>query len=927
MNDLSKPSSEHAAIVYDWHLDIRSGGPTGYLANLKAGLEAHGNVSVQFITRSTAARTPKTVPSLFSEGSDLVVFYDDHEDFRKNLAEQDARILQTSLENLHQAAFSDEVAAEVLSSKAKLFHVHTTGDCIKLHNLLTLHGRRHAVQIALTSHTPEIPAREWADVGYAVHENPALAEAVFDLHRLRDQLAFGFADVLIFPTPEALEPYWATWPSFDADMRHKPIYFIATGAEPLLPSALADPRAYFGVHDRFVLSFLGRHNSIKGYDLLCSAGLEFLEATPEATVLIAGKPEPMMPPVHERWIEIGWTNTPQDVIAACDVFVLPNRLTFFDLVVLEVLSAGRIILASNTGGNRSFAGRSPGIVLFDDRADFLEKLRWLADLPLQTRARMAQANRALYEAEYTAQAFAARYVALVDKIQADLAPVPIGSLSGKPAGSVEVSVVVPVYNVADYLAQCLDSILAQDFPSFEVIVVDDGSTDACPTILSTYGGDPRVRIVRQDNAGLSSARNTGLGYVAGRYVCFIDSDDMIQPDFLATLHQRCENDGTDIAFCAIEIFDAERTNAHSTLHDEDDFFRNNAATRRIRMCLDTASRMFPSAWNKLYRTSLFADLRYPRGYLYEDNPVHFALMLRQTEVSYVKTPLYLHRDDRPDRISRQSNFRMLEVGHIACLVYSIIRSETNRDIAREFGTRLLQRLFWERFWSVKDEGVNLALSATLIYLADLFGADAQEAAVWHDSRIESDFLANKRRFIEQCSSFTGSRLRLPLNKSIRVEQVSLHAAGGFAPKGDTVRLKEDGSILVHPIANGLSIAEITGLSFYGDMDFNIVAALENARAVSVEVRAIMLHERVLEADRLRRLFEGAPVAGHATEWIRLEAEDHGLLSLQTRNLGPCATLYVASRGAEGRTDFAWLHVRRIVAARSKPRRVIAFAHG
>ena len=914
MMDLPLPESESFAIVYDWHLDIRAGGPTGYLANLKLGVEGQGLSSVEFITRQTPKRQPKVVSQLYAEGTELVSLHEDSVTRSESLAEVDGRNLLYSLENLHQARFSSEIEQAVLRSTATFFHVHTTGDCIKLHNLLTLIGRRHAVRIALTSHTPEAPAREWADVSYATHGNPALAEAIFDSHHLRDQLAFVFADVLIFPTPEALEPYDATWLTFRADMAHKPIYFVPTGAQPLPPSALKNPREHFGVQDRFVLSFLGRHNAVKGYDFLCSAGLDILRSHPKATFLIAGKPEPMMPPVHDRWIELGWTSTPQDVIAACDVFVLPNRLTYFDLVVLEVMSAGRIILASNTGGNRSFDGRSPGIVLFDGRDDFVNKVRWLAGLSAQARANLAATNRALYEAEFTAQAFAARYVALVSKIAADLAPAPIGGLAQDTDMGVDISVVVPVYNVENYLADCMNSVLAQDFPSFEVIVVDDGSTDRCPQILSSYAADPRVRIVRQDNAGLSAARNNGLSHVKGRYVCFIDSDDMIRPRFLSELYQRCEQDGTNIAFCAIEIFDAERSQVHSTLHDEDEFFRRNSGSV-IPMGLDTASRMFPSAWNKLYRTSLFANLRYPRGYLYEDNPVHFALMLQQAQISYVKLPLYRHRDDRPTRISRLSSFRMLEVGHIACLIYSLIRQETNQSLAREFGTQLLQRLFWERFWSVKGEMINLALTAALVYLADLFGVDERAATTFRDTRIEPEFLLNKRAFLSKRKEFNDNRLHVSPNEKISVAQRSLTLGGDFAKPGDSVQKKADGSILVHPVADGLTIAEISGLSFYGDITVDIMAALENDMAAPVELRAMLLHERVLDPRRLWRFFEAAPSAGHATGWVHMEAEDRTLLSLRSQGIGPCATLYIASRGAEGRVDYAWLHLRRIIVAR------------
>jgi hypothetical protein len=146
-------------------------------------------------------------------------------------------------------------------------------------------------------------------------------------------------------------------------------------------------------------------------------------------------------------------------------------------------------------------------------------------------------------------------------------------------------------------------------------------------------------------------------------------------------------------------------------------------------------------------------------------------------------------------------------------------------------------------------------------------------------------------------------------------QVSLDAHGNFSAQDTSVQEKEDGAVLVHPVTDGLTIAEISGLSFYGDMAFDFVVALENSEAASVEVRAIMVPEKILFASRLRQLFEASSISGFSTDWVRMDAEDRALLSLRTHDLGPCATLYIASRGAEGRVEFAWLHLRRIIAAR------------
>lgn len=97
-----------------------------------------------------------------------------------------------------------------------------------------------------------------------------------------------------------------------------------------------------------------------------------------------------------------------------------------------------------------------------------------------------------------------------------------------------VSVVIPAYNYAHYLRSCLASVLAQTHPVFEAIIVDDGSTDATPEVAAEYAHEPRVRYIRQENAGLAASRNTGIRHARFPFVAFLDADDWFMPDFLAT---------------------------------------------------------------------------------------------------------------------------------------------------------------------------------------------------------------------------------------------------------------------------------------------------------------------------------------------------------------------------------------------------------
>ncbi len=111
----------------------------------------------------------------------------------------------------------------------------------------------------------------------------------------------------------------------------------------------------------------------------------------------------------------------------------------------------------------------------------------------------------------------------------------------------EISVIVPVYNVSRFLSECLDSILAQTFENFELICVDDGSTDGSEKILDGYAlKDKRVRVIHKENGGYGSAMNVGMERAAGRYIAIVESDDMILPDFLETLYLKAAGDDLDI---------------------------------------------------------------------------------------------------------------------------------------------------------------------------------------------------------------------------------------------------------------------------------------------------------------------------------------------------------------------------------------------
>lgn len=117
-----------------------------------------------------------------------------------------------------------------------------------------------------------------------------------------------------------------------------------------------------------------------------------------------------------------------------------------------------------------------------------------------------------------------------------------------------VSVIIPVYQVEDYLNQCLDSVINQTYSNLEIIIVDDGSTDNCPALCDEWSEkDNRIRVIHKENGGLSDARNKGMQLATGEYIAFVDSDDWIASEMFERLLQAIQKDDSDIAACAVEM--------------------------------------------------------------------------------------------------------------------------------------------------------------------------------------------------------------------------------------------------------------------------------------------------------------------------------------------------------------------------------------
>ena len=203
----------------------------------------------------------------------------------------------------------------------------------------------------------------------------------------------------------------------------------------------------------------------------------------------------------------------------------------------------------------------------------------------------------------------------------------------------EISVIVPIYNAEFYLSRCIDSIIAQTFTDFALILVDDGSPDKCGDICEKYAEkDNRICVIHKNNGGLSDARNVGIDWTLNftncQWISFIDSDDWVHPQYLEKLISSVKETN-----CNISVVRYEKTTTSNK------YFFSNAIdyqvidTERF-YCSNSANATI--ACGKLYKISDFEIIRFPVGRLHEDEYTTYKILFKYTEIVYIDEPLYYY---------------------------------------------------------------------------------------------------------------------------------------------------------------------------------------------------------------------------------------------------------------------------------------------
>ena len=201
-----------------------------------------------------------------------------------------------------------------------------------------------------------------------------------------------------------------------------------------------------------------------------------------------------------------------------------------------------------------------------------------------------------------------------------------------------VSIIVPVYNVEEYLGRCVDSILGQTYKNLEVILVDDGATDSSGQICDGYAQrDSRVKVIHKENGGLSSARNAGIDVAAGAFLEFVDSDDWIEPDAVENLLQQALAHQVELVVGGrwdVRAETGEKTQGLCPVKNE--VISGQELVGRIFLWDNCDS----SACDKLFARRLFRQIRFPLGKVCEDVPIMYLIVLDAGRVAMLDRPIY-----------------------------------------------------------------------------------------------------------------------------------------------------------------------------------------------------------------------------------------------------------------------------------------------
>lgn len=387
------------------------GGPMGYLFNLHEYLKIYPTEQITFLSDIIKENEGKDAEwynkEMYTAASPFQEF---------QIINRLYMVYQKCIEPFNYPSYN--IPCEIDVDQYDFVHVHMVPHVCQFRKLYP----RYRGKVILTTHCP----CTWTDeiLSYVASPKSKLSKIIKYIRPFvlnRECKVYKTVDYLMFPCEGAKEPY-------QKDPKISALFTQMEGKFFYVPSSLPDYNvdtsaqqkiSEFGIpKDAFVIAYFGRHTAIKGYDILCQVGLSLLDEFKKLYILCAGRGD-ILPPQHPRWIELGFINNVDDLIPQCDLYILPNRETYFDLIALQVLRAGIPMVLTDTGGNKYLKSlpKSNAMGLFFFDVNNIVKLREQVKLLISIHKnsnndynKMKQVNRTLYEDFFTIDKYVNNYL-------------------------------------------------------------------------------------------------------------------------------------------------------------------------------------------------------------------------------------------------------------------------------------------------------------------------------------------------------------------------------------------------------------------------------------------------------------------------------------------------------------------------------------
>ena len=381
-----------ACIAYKWEIKENTGGPSGYLFNLKRGLKNINSNFHIFYSENKIIKSDKSKKSIrkkykypFIEDIKISLYY-----LRKNKWITRDEYNTESFDIIHFQA------------------VEELYECLYYKN---------NKKFILTPHRPEPLYIEKINEIKTEMKTKYKFYILAQVLKYIEKKAYRECDGFIFPSKEAMQIYMR-FPGFGKEIIKKPVEWLITGCDRKI-----GVKKFIEKDNIRIISFIGRHNEIKGYNFLKSVFINnksYFEDN-NIKIICAGKISGEFP-ISNNWEELGVIKDPENLIASSDIVILPNQNTYFDLVALEVLSQGKVLLASNTGGNLSLNKQTKGVVIFEknNEEDFLRKIDHILSLSDKEIQYLEELNSIFFDRYCSLDKFASNYLLAIDKLEKQL---------------------------------------------------------------------------------------------------------------------------------------------------------------------------------------------------------------------------------------------------------------------------------------------------------------------------------------------------------------------------------------------------------------------------------------------------------------------------------------------------------------------------